>query len=66
MAVYRLAIQRVFLVAIAFSGVAWLLSFLEKDILLRVNLVTEYGLRENERSRISTTRESERSHVALC
>ncbi len=56
-AVYRLAIQRVFLIAIAFSGIAWLLCFLEKDIVLRVNLVTEYGLKENERSR-RITRES--------
>lgn len=46
--VYRLAIQRVFLVAIAFSGAAWLLSLFEKDIVLRVHLVTEYGLKENE------------------
>jgi hypothetical protein len=52
--VYRLAIQRVFLVAIAFSGVAWLLCFFVKDIVLRVDLVTEYGLKEEGRSRMKT------------
>lgn len=57
-AVYRLAIQRVFLAAIAFSGVACLLCLLERDIVLRVNLVTEYGLKDNERSRTKTTGES--------
>ena len=57
-AVYRLAIQRVFLVAIAFSGFAWLLCLFEKNIVLRVQLVTEYGLKENERSRMETTRGS--------
>ncbi|KAI9651473.1 MAG: hypothetical protein M1831_000970 [Alyxoria varia] len=48
-AVYRLAFQRVFLVAIAFSGFALLLCFFKKDIVLRVNLVTEYGLEEEEK-----------------
>ena len=65
-AVYRLAIQRVFLLAIAFSGAAWLLCFFEKDIVLRVNLVTEYGLKQKERSRTktSTIRERESEHRA--
>jgi MFS family permease len=45
-AVYRLAIQRVFLVGVAFSGVAWLLCLFEKDIPLRTELVTDYGLKE--------------------
>ena len=58
-AVYRLAFQRVFLVAIAFSGAACLLCLFEKDFVLRVNLVTEYGLEENQRSRTKTTRESQ-------
>ena len=40
-AVYRVAYQRVFMVVIAFSGLAWLLCFVEKDIMLRVNPVTE-------------------------
>lgn len=31
-----------------FSGVAWLLCLFEKDTVLGVNLVTEYGLKEND------------------
>lgn len=42
--VYRLAIQRTFLVCVAFSGVAFLLCLFEKNIPLRTELVTEYGL----------------------
>lgn len=54
-AVYQSAIQRVFLLAIAFSGIACLLCLLEKDVVLRVNLVTEYGLEENKRSGAKST-----------
>ncbi|KAI4264821.1 MAG: hypothetical protein L6R42_000090 [Xanthoria sp. 1 TBL-2021] len=50
-AVYRLAVQRVFLVAIAFSGFACLVCLFERDVVLRMDLVTEYGLEENETSR---------------
>ena len=48
-AVYRMAIQRVFLVAIAFSGAACLLCLFEKDVVLRVSLITDYGLKESKR-----------------
>ncbi|KAK4184058.1 major facilitator superfamily domain-containing protein [Podospora australis] len=44
-AVYRQAVQRVFLIGIAFSSFAWLLCLFEKDIPLRTVLVTEYGLK---------------------
>lgn len=47
--VYRLAIQRVFLVGVAFCGVAFLLCLFEEDIPLRTELVTEYGLEEAEK-----------------
>ena len=50
-AVYRLAIQRVFAIGIAFSGAAFLLCLFEKDIPLRTELVTEYGLKENDTAR---------------
>lgn len=45
--VYRLAIQRTFLVCIAFSGLAFLLCLFEKNIPLRTELVTEYGLKDD-------------------
>ena len=56
-AVYRMAIQRVFLVAIAFSGAAWLLCLFERDLTLRVDLVTEYIMKniEGEREGARTT-----------
>lgn len=44
-AVYRLATQRIFLVCLAFSGLAFLLCLFEKDIPLRTELVTDYGLK---------------------
>ncbi|KAH8899041.1 MFS general substrate transporter [Thozetella sp. PMI_491] len=47
-AVYRLALQRVFLVGIAFSGFAFLLCLFEKDIPLRKELTTEFGLQEDQ------------------
>ncbi|KAI2620573.1 MFS general substrate transporter [Hypoxylon sp. NC1633] len=47
-AVYRTAIQRVLHVGIAFTGFALLLCLFEKDIPLRTELVTEYGLKEDQ------------------
>ncbi|KAI0382375.1 MFS general substrate transporter [Hypomontagnella monticulosa] len=47
-AVYRQATQRLFQVAIAFSGVAFLLSLLEREIELRKTLETEFGLEKKE------------------
>ncbi|KAI1774199.1 major facilitator superfamily domain-containing protein [Hypoxylon cercidicola] len=45
-AVYREATQRVFQVAIVFSGVAFLLTLFEKEVELRKTLETEFGLEE--------------------
>ncbi|KAJ4388092.1 hypothetical protein N0V93_008697 [Gnomoniopsis smithogilvyi] len=45
--VYRLALQRVFQCAIAFSGFCFILCLFEKDIPLRTELVTEYGLKDD-------------------
>ncbi|KAK4194672.1 major facilitator superfamily domain-containing protein [Triangularia verruculosa] len=47
-AVYRLAVQRVFVVGVAFAGFAWALCWWERDVPLRTELVTEYGLKEKE------------------
>ncbi|KAK9426025.1 putative Major facilitator superfamily (MFS) profile domain-containing protein [Seiridium unicorne] len=55
-AVYRLATQRVFQIAIVFAGVGFLLSFLEKEVELRKTLDTEFGLEEvNGRQQQSET-----------
>ncbi|KAG8164526.1 hypothetical protein KVR01_006444 [Diaporthe batatas] len=49
-AVYRRAIQRVLYAAISFTGFGWLICWFERDIPLRTELVTDYGLREDEGS----------------
>lgn len=43
-AVYREALKVVWLAAVAFGGVAFLLFFFEKDVALREQLETDYGL----------------------
>lgn len=43
-AVYREALKLVFLVAVAFGGLACLLFLVEKDVTLRTGLETEYGI----------------------
>ncbi|KAK6836600.1 hypothetical protein PG987_007095 [Apiospora arundinis] len=48
--VYQRAIQRVLYAAIAFTGLAWVICWFEKDIPLRTELVTDYGLKEDEGS----------------
>lgn len=45
--VYRLALQRVFECAIAFCDFCFILCLFEKDIPLRTELVTEYGLKDD-------------------
>ncbi|KAI1372088.1 MFS general substrate transporter [Hypoxylon crocopeplum] len=52
-AVYRIATQRVFQIAIVFSGVAFLLTLFEKEVALRTTLETEFGLEEKENSKTS-------------
>lgn len=48
--VYALGLQRVFQVAIAFAGFAFLLSLVEREIRLRETSETEFGLKhENDR-----------------
>lgn len=49
-ALYRSATQRVFQIAIIFTGVAFLLSLLEKEIKLRKTLDTEFGLKDKKKS----------------
>jgi hypothetical protein len=40
----------VFLIAIAFAGLAFLLSLVEKEIKLRTDLDTQYGLEAREKT----------------
>ena len=44
--VYSDSIKLIWEVAVAFAGLAFLLSFLEKEVKLRTELDTEYGLKE--------------------
>lgn len=57
-AVYRLATQRVFQVAIIFSGVAFLLSLFE-EVELRVTLDTKFGLEEKRSKELEDVKEGE-------
>ncbi|KAI1765626.1 MFS general substrate transporter [Hypoxylon sp. FL1150] len=47
-AVYREALRLVFLAAVAFGGAAFLLFFVEKDVPMRQQLETEYGLTDHK------------------
>ncbi|OTA64847.1 MFS general substrate transporter [Hypoxylon sp. EC38] len=47
-AVYREATHRIFQVAIAFAGIAFILSLFDKEIELRKTLDTEFGLDEKD------------------
>lgn len=49
-AVYREALKLVFQVAVAFGGAACLILFFEKDVKLRKELETEYGLKDSKES----------------
>ncbi|KAH8678225.1 major facilitator superfamily domain-containing protein [Xylariales sp. PMI_506] len=44
----RLALQKVFLIAIAFGGLSTILALFEQDVKLRTELETEFGLEERE------------------
>ncbi|KAI1375295.1 major facilitator superfamily domain-containing protein [Hypoxylon crocopeplum] len=46
-AVYRISLQRVFQVGVAFSGLAVLLALIERNIPLRKALETQYGLEKD-------------------
>ncbi|CAH0038999.1 unnamed protein product [Clonostachys rhizophaga] len=56
-AVYRLAYQRVQLVSLAFVGFALLLCLFERDVVLRTELVTDYGLKEKKSTRAADPEE---------
>ncbi|KAI1457378.1 major facilitator superfamily domain-containing protein [Annulohypoxylon moriforme] len=58
-AVYRQAIVRVFVVSFAFIGLALLLVLFEKDVPLRKELETEYGLEQKEEQSVSTESQSD-------
>lgn len=51
--VYQAAMQVVFQAAIAFSGLAFLLVFLEKEIPLRTELETEFGLKKESSKQLT-------------
>ncbi|KAK6222292.1 hypothetical protein LQW54_000992 [Pestalotiopsis sp. IQ-011] len=51
--VYRDALKRVWQIALVFAGVACLLVFLEKEIPLRTNLETEYGVKEATTAKVT-------------
>ncbi|KAI1255003.1 hypothetical protein MGN70_003066 [Eutypa lata] len=44
--VFTRALHQVFLVSIAFGGLAFLLSFMEREVKLRTELVTKFGLED--------------------
>ncbi|KAI1389185.1 MFS general substrate transporter [Hypoxylon trugodes] len=46
--VFTLSLQKVFLIGVPFSGFIFLLTLLEKEIKLRTELKTEFGLEERE------------------
>ncbi|KAI4863261.1 MFS general substrate transporter [Hypoxylon rubiginosum] len=50
-AVYREALKLTFLIGVAFGGLACLLTILEKEIKLRKDLETEYGLKDSSKER---------------
>ncbi|RAH76708.1 MFS general substrate transporter [Aspergillus japonicus CBS 114.51] len=50
--VYADALKRVWQISIVFSGVSFLLVFLEKEIKLRTELETEYGLEEKKAEQV--------------
>jgi hypothetical protein len=52
--VYREATQRVFQIAIVFSGVGFLLSLLEKEIELRKTIETKFGLEKTAEKELIT------------
>jgi len=54
--VYGKALQVVFQAATAFAGLAFLLALFEKELPLRTELETEYGLKESKSKVPSTTK----------
>ncbi|KAL3440347.1 DNA repair protein RAD50 [Aspergillus insuetus] len=54
--VYVDSLKQVWQIAIGFMGVGFLLAFLEKEIPLRTDLVTEYGLERTSQFSLDSTR----------
>ncbi|KAK7429548.1 hypothetical protein QQZ08_003927 [Neonectria magnoliae] len=57
--VLMLTLRKVYLVTVAFSGLAFLLAFFEKNIPLRKELETKYGLEERVKKTDSENKEEE-------
>ncbi|KAG8156792.1 hypothetical protein KVR01_013397 [Diaporthe batatas] len=53
-AVYRQALQRVFQIAIVFSGLAFLLSLFEEEVELRKTLETDFGLEKEKEEHVGS------------
>ncbi|KAM0498707.1 hypothetical protein ACHAP8_005926 [Fusarium lateritium] len=49
--VFMLSLRKVYVISVAFSGLAFFLSMLEKEIPLREDLDTQYGLEEKDSSK---------------
>ena len=60
-ALYREALKRVFLIGIAFGGLATLLVLLEREVPLRQELETEYGLKPGEQKHLDEDEEQARN-----
>ncbi|KAI5921289.1 macrolide phosphotransferase k [Camillea tinctor] len=52
--VFARALQTVWYVAVAFAGLGFLITFIEKEIKLRDKLETKYGIEEKEKTREDT------------
>ncbi|KAI2621841.1 major facilitator superfamily domain-containing protein [Hypoxylon sp. NC1633] len=57
-AVYREALKRVFLIGVAFGGLATLLVLLEREVPLRQELETQYGLKNEAKTPIRNETEA--------
>ena len=56
--VFEKSLSRVFIISVAFGGLAFLLSFVEREIKLRTELETEFGLEEKPHKKQKTTFEN--------
>ncbi|KAI1394964.1 major facilitator superfamily domain-containing protein [Hypoxylon fuscum] len=60
-AVYREGLKRVFLIGVAFAGLATLLVLLEREVPLRQELETQYGLKDNNEKASNNVTEDRRA-----
>jgi MFS family permease len=49
--VFMLALRKVYVISVAFGGLAFVLSIFEKDVPLRQDLDTQYGIQEREKEK---------------